>query len=35
MDEELSNMLKFQYSYTASSKMINVIDEMLETIIRM
>lgn len=35
MDEELSNMLKFQYSYTAASKMINVIDEMLQTIIQM
>lgn len=33
MDEELSNMLKFQHSYTASSKMISVIDEMLETIV--
>lgn len=32
MDEELSNMVKFQYSYTAASKMINVVDEMLETI---
>ena len=35
MDEELSNMVKYQYSYTASSKMIRVIDEMLQTIIRM
>jgi flagellar hook-associated protein FlgK len=35
MDEELSNMVKFQYSYTASSKMIRVIDEMLQTILRM
>ncbi len=35
MDEELSNMVKFQYSYTASSKMIKVIDEMLETVISM
>jgi len=35
MDEELSNMVKFQYSYTAASKMINVVDEMLETIMRL
>lgn len=35
MDEELSNMVKFQYSYTAASKMIRVIDEMLETVISM
>jgi flagellar hook-associated protein 1 FlgK len=33
MDEELSNMVKFQYSYTAASKMITVVDEMLETIL--
>lgn len=33
MDEELSNMVKYQYSYTAASKMIRVIDEMLETVI--
>jgi len=33
MDEELSNMVKFQHSYTAASKMIRVIDEMLETVI--
>lgn len=33
MDEELSNMIKFQYSYTAASKMINIVDEMLETVI--
>ena len=35
MDEELSNMVKFQHSYTASSKMIRVIDEMLETLINL
>lgn len=34
MDEELSNMIKFQYSYTAASKMINIVDEMLETVIK-
>lgn len=33
MDEELSNMIKFQYSYTAASKMIRLVDEMLETVI--
>jgi flagellar hook-associated protein 1 FlgK len=33
MDEELSNMMKFQYSYTAASKLINVVDEMLETVV--
>ena len=35
MDEELSNMIKFQYSYTASSKMITVIDQMLETLVNL
>ncbi len=29
-DEELSNMIKFQNAYNASSRYINVIDEMLE-----
>ncbi|MBR1691949.1 MAG: flagellar hook-associated protein FlgK [Lachnospiraceae bacterium] len=32
-DEELSNMIKFQNAYNASSRYINVIDEMLEHII--
>lgn len=32
-DEELTNMIKFQNAYNASSRFINVIDEMLETII--
>lgn len=34
-DEELSNIIKYQYAYTASSKMINVLDEMLETMVSM
>lgn len=33
-DEELSNMIKFQNAYNASSRYINVISEMLEHIIR-
>ena len=33
MDEELGYMLKYQYSYTAASKLINIVDEMLETVI--
>ncbi len=32
-DEELNNMIKFQNAYNASSRFINVIDEMLEHII--
>lgn len=32
-DEELSNMIKFQNAYNASSRYINVVDEMLEHII--
>ena len=32
-DEELSNMIKFQNAYNASSRYINVIDEMLEHIL--
>lgn len=32
-DEELGNMIKYQYAYTASARMVNVIDEMIETVI--
>ncbi|EKD69400.1 MAG: hypothetical protein ACD_47C00138G0001, partial [uncultured bacterium] len=33
LDEEISNMMKFQHAYNASARMINVVDEMLDTII--
>ncbi|GAE87775.1 flagellar hook-associated protein FlgK [Acetivibrio straminisolvens JCM 21531] len=33
MDEEMSNMMKYKFAYSASSRTINVIDDMLETII--
>lgn len=33
MDEEMANMMKYKYAYNASSRAINVIDEMIETII--
>lgn len=33
MDEEISNMLKYQHSYNASAKMINVIDGMIDKIV--
>ena len=33
MDEEMTNMMKYQYAYNASAKMINNIDTMLDTII--
>ncbi len=32
-DEELSNLIKFQHAYNASSRYITVVSEMLETII--
>ena len=32
-DEELSNMLKYQYAYNASARMINVLDGMMDTVI--
>lgn len=32
-DEELSNMIKFQNAYNASSRYINVISEMLDHIL--
>lgn len=33
MDEEMSNMIKFQYSYNAASKVISLMDECFESII--
>mgnify|MGYP001082663311 CR=1 FL=1 len=33
MDEEISNMMKFKFAYSASSRTINMIDSMLDTII--
>lgn len=35
LDEEMSNMLKYQHAYSAAAKMISVIDGMLETILFM
>lgn len=34
MDEEMSNMMKYQYAYGASSKVINAFTEMFDTIIQ-
>jgi len=33
MDEEMTNMMKFKYSYDAASRVINAIDTMLDTVI--
>ena len=33
MDEELSNMIKFQHAYNASSRYINTVSEMIEHLI--
>ncbi|NJD01023.1 MAG: flagellar hook-associated protein FlgK, partial [Ruminiclostridium sp.] len=33
MDEEMTNMMKFKFAYDASSRTLNVIDNMIETII--
>lgn len=33
MDEEMTNMMKFKFAYDAASKALNVIDNMIETII--
>ncbi len=33
LDEEMADMIKFQYSYTANSRVLNAIDEMLETVV--
>lgn len=32
-DEELANMLKYQHAYNAASRMVNVLDDMMDTII--
>ncbi len=34
LDEELVNMVKFQHSYNAAAKIINVMDSLFETIIK-
>ena len=34
MDEELASMLRFQYAFQAASRVVNVIDTMIETVIR-
>ena len=34
MDEEMSDMVRFQKSYNAAARMVTTLDEMLETIIR-
>ncbi|MCL2603598.1 MAG: hypothetical protein FWD90_03890 [Defluviitaleaceae bacterium] len=34
MDEELAAMLRFQYAFQAASRVINVLDSMIETIVR-
>lgn len=33
MDEEMSNMMKFKFAYDASSRVLNIIDSMMETIV--
>ncbi|MEA2102854.1 MAG: flagellar hook-associated protein FlgK [Thermodesulfobacteriota bacterium] len=34
MDEEMSALLKYQHSYQASAKLISIVDELLQTLIR-
>ncbi|HHY77188.1 MAG TPA: flagellar hook-associated protein FlgK, partial [Clostridiales bacterium] len=33
MDEEMSNLIRFEHSYNASARMINVMDEMIDIIV--
>lgn len=35
LDEEMTNLIKFQHAYTAAAKLISVSDEMLETLLSM
>ncbi|HEY5586497.1 MAG TPA: flagellar hook-associated protein FlgK [Ruminiclostridium sp.] len=34
MDEEMSNMMKFKFAYDASARTLNIIDSMMETVIK-
>ena len=33
LDEEMANMLKYQHSYIANSRVINAIDEMIDNVV--
>jgi flagellar hook-associated protein 1 FlgK len=33
MDEEMTNMLKFKFAYDAASRVLNIIDSMIETVV--
>ena len=33
LDEEMSNLIKFQHAFEAAARMISVIDQMLDTLI--
>ena len=33
MDEEMSNLIKYQHSYTAAAKLITTADQMLQTLL--
>ncbi len=35
LDEEMTNLIQFQRAYQAAAKLINVVDEMMDTILRM
>ena len=35
MDEEMSNMVQFQQSYQASARVINTMNEMVETLLKL
>jgi flagellar hook-associated protein 1 FlgK len=33
LDEEMSNMMKYQFGYSASARIMNILDEMIETVV--
>jgi flagellar hook-associated protein 1 FlgK len=33
LDEEMSNLIKYEHSYNAAARIVNVMDEMLEIIV--
>jgi len=33
LDEEMSNMMKYQFGYSASARIMNILDEMIDTVV--
>ena len=33
VDEEMTNMMKYQHAYNASARVVNIVDSMIDTIV--